>query len=129
MKTKFNESTKNRPDGDRLLDASVVIADIPTFIRQLKKETAWDKHDKNSITILKNDKLSVVLVAMHKKAFMYTEKPEHLLNIQVIKGRIRVEANGNIYEAEEEQMISIHEQMPYEIKALSKCVFLLTIIN
>ena len=129
MKTKYNESTKNRPEGDRMVDAPVVIADIPTYIKELKKEKAWDKNDRNAITLFKSNKMSIVLVAMHKKAVMETEKPEHILNIQVIKGRIRLEANGNLYEAEKEQIIALHEKMPYQIKALSKSIFLLTIVE
>lgn len=129
MKSKYNESTHNRPEGDRLVDAPIVIADIPTYIKQLKNEIAWDKNDKNSITLFKSQKMRVVLVAMHKKATMHTEKPEHLMNIQVIKGRVRLEANGNLYEAEKNQIIAIHEKMPYLVKALSKSIFLLTVVN
>lgn len=129
METKFNESTHNRPEGDRLIDAPVIIADLPTYIKQLKQEKAWDKNDRNAITLLKNEKMRVVLVAMHKKAIMQTEKPEHIFSLQVLKGRVRLSANGNLYEAEEEQIISLHDKMSYEIKALSKTIFLLTVVE
>ena len=129
MDTKYNEATRNRPKGDRLIDAPIMITDIPTYIKKLKDEKAWDKNDKNAITLFKNEKMRVVLVAMHKKAIMHTEKPEHVFSLQVIKGRIRLSANGNLFEAEDDQIIALHDKMPYEIKALSKCIFLLTMVE
>ena len=129
MKTKYNESTHNRPEGDRIVDAPVVISDIKTYIKELKKEKAWTSNDRNAITLFKSEKMKIVLVAMHKKAIMKTEKPDDTLNVQVLKGRIRLEANGNLYQAEENQIISLHENMPYQIKALSKSVFLLTVVK
>ena len=129
MKTKYNEATRNRPEGDRIVDAPVVIADISTFLKHLKKEKGFKKNDKNAITLFKTEKVSVVLVALHKKAEMNTDRPDHTLNLQVLKGRVRVEANGNLYEVEAEQILSLHDKLPYKIKALSKCMILLTVIE
>ena len=57
MDEKFNEATKNRPAGDRLLDSPVVLMDIPTFIKQLRNEKAWEENDRNSITVFKTGKM------------------------------------------------------------------------
>ncbi|MGI8584377.1 MAG: hypothetical protein ACR2KX_19465, partial [Chitinophagaceae bacterium] len=83
MEERHNEATINRPEGDRPVDAPVVLVDIPDLIKQLKKEKAWDKNDRNAITVFKSDKLRIVLVAMHKKAEMTTEHPENIFSLQV----------------------------------------------
>ena len=38
MDEKYNESTINRPEGERLVDAPVVQIDIPGFIKRIKRE-------------------------------------------------------------------------------------------
>jgi quercetin dioxygenase-like cupin family protein len=127
MDEKFNEATHNRPEGDRPVDAPIVKIDIPSFIKQLKKEKAWDKNDRNSITVFKTDKMRVVLLAMHRKAEMSTERPENVLTVQVIKGKLRISTKDDSKEITNEEMLALHEGIDYKIKALKKSIFLLTV--
>lgn len=129
MEEKYNEATINRPEGDRPVDAPVVVADIPDFIKQIKDEKAWNKNDRNAITIFKSDKLRIVLVAMHKDAEMHTERPENILSAQVIKGRINLTAGEKSNTVEKEQLFVLHENIPYKIKAEKKSIFLLTVVE
>ena len=39
MEIKTNQATKNRPEGDRVIDAPYVFIDIPGFVEQLKSES------------------------------------------------------------------------------------------
>ena len=68
MELKRNEATLNRPEGDRVLDAPYVFMDLDDFVKQLKDEKAWDKNDRNGITIFKTDNLTTVLTCLHKGA-------------------------------------------------------------
>ncbi|MEO6452445.1 MAG: hypothetical protein ABIN97_00120, partial [Ginsengibacter sp.] len=90
MEEKYNEATINRPEGDRPVDAPLVLIDIASFIKQIKNEKAWEENDRNSITVFKSDKLRIVIVALHKKAEMTTEHPRNILSIQMIKGKIKL---------------------------------------
>ncbi len=96
MEEKYNESTINRPEGDRPVDAPVVLVNIPDLIRQLKKEKAWDKNDRNAITVFKNDKMRLVLVALHKKAEMTTAHPENIFSLQMIDGKVKLYSRKGI---------------------------------
>ena len=127
MGKKYNEATENRPQGHRPVDAPVVLIDIPSVIGQIKNENAWDTNDRNAITLFKSNKLRIVLVAMRKDAEMKTEKPENILSIQIIKGRIKLTAGDHTEEVSKEQVIALHENIPYNIIALKKTVFLLTV--
>ena len=129
MDEKFNDATRNRPEGERPVDAPMVKIDIPSFTRQIKKEKAWEKNDRNSITVFKTGKMRVVLVAMHKKAEMSTERPENVLTIQVIKGKLRVETKDDSKEITDEEMLALHEGIDYKIKAVKKSLFILTIAS
>ena len=48
MEIKRNQATFNRPQGDRVIDASYVFIDIPAFVDQIKMEKAWEKNDSTS---------------------------------------------------------------------------------
>ena len=129
MEIKRNEATLNRPEGDRVIDAPYVFIDIPAFVSQLKDEKAWDKNERNAITVFKSDKMRIVLVAMHKDAEMQTEHPNNIFSIQVIKGKINVHTNEKSVEVGKEQLFVLHENIPYKVEAVKKSIFLLTVVE
>src|SRR5687768_15548241 len=90
MELKRNEATFNTPEGDRVLDASYVFVDLPDFLRQLKDEKAWDKNDRNGITVYKTDRLTIVLTVMHAGASIPDNKVDGLFTLQGIEGSIRI---------------------------------------
>ena len=129
MEEKHNESTKNRPEGERPVDAPLVPVKLNEFIKKIKKEKAWDKNDRNAITVFKSDKLRIILVAMHKRAVMTTEHPENIFSVQVLEGKIKLHANEQKIDVREEELFVLHANIPYEIEAIRKCVFLLTVVE
>ncbi len=129
MQEKYNEATINRPEGERPVDAPSVLVNIPDLIGQIKDEKAWDKNDRNAITVFKSDKMRIVLVAMHKDAEMQTEHPKNIFSIQVIKGKLKLHTNEDSVKVEKEQLFVLHENIPYKIEAVKKSVFLLTIVE
>ena len=129
MQEKYNESTINRPEGERPISAPLILIDIPSYIKQIKNEKAWDENDRNSITVFKSDKLRVLIVALHKKAEMHTERPQNILSIQMIRGKIKLYTNEKTTVVEEDQLLVLHENISYRVEAVKKSVFLLTIIE
>jgi quercetin dioxygenase-like cupin family protein len=125
MELKRNDATLNRPEGDRVIDALYVFVDLPDFIRQLKEEPAWEKNDRNGITVFKTDNLTMVLTILHKKAEIKDNKVDGLVTLQVIEGMIRVSTIDGDIEMKEKQLISLHSNEPHSIEALSDCAFLL----
>ncbi len=127
MENKNIDATYNRPDGDRKIDSAILLIDLPSLIKQIKNEKAWEENDRNAITIFKTDKLRIVLIALHKKAKMETGHPENIFSLQVLKGKIKVATIYASTEVDKEMMITLHEKIPYTISALKKSIFLLTI--
>ena len=70
MEAKHNESTELRPEGGRLMDAPVVPINVPEFIKKIKNEPAWEKSDRNAMTIYKTNGMRIVLIALHEDAVM-----------------------------------------------------------
>jgi len=129
MEERHNEATKNRPEGDRPVDAPVVVVNIPDFIKKIKKEKAWDKNDRNAITVFKSDKLRIILVAMHKKAEMTTERPENIFSLQVLDGKVKLHSSEKTVEVREDELFVLHAHIPYKIEAVKRCVFLMTVVE
>ena len=129
MEVKYNEATINRPEGERPVDAPVVKIDIPDFVKRIKREKAWEKNDRNAITVFKSDKLRIVLVVMRKKAELTTEKPENIFSLQVLDGRIKLHTAEKTIEVREDEMFVLHANIPYKIVAVKKSIFLLTVVE
>lgn len=129
MEEKFNEATTNRPDGERAVDAPLILINIPALIKQIKKEKAWGDNDRNAITVFKNEKLRIILVALHKKAIMTTEHPENIFSLQVLDGKIKLHSTEEDIQLKSKKMFVLHANIPYKIEALKKSIFLLTVVE
>ncbi len=130
MEEKFNESTINRPKGDRLLDAPFVIADLPAYVKQITEEDAWFKNDRNAITLFKGDNVTVVLVALRQAAEMKPPSPSAGVAIlQLLSGELMAEIESQTFTVTRQQLVSFHEQLQYNITATEESIFLLTVYN
>ena len=130
MEEKFNESTTNRPEGDRLLDAPFVIADLDAYVKQITGEDAWFKNDRNAITLFKSNQVTTVLVALRETAEMKPPIPsEGVAIIQLMSGELNIEIEGQTFTVKGKQLVSFHEQQQYNIAATEESIFLLMVYN
>jgi quercetin dioxygenase-like cupin family protein len=123
---KANEATINRPEGDRVIDAPVVIADIDDRIDQLKDEKAWDKNDRNGITLVKNDRQTIVLTCLHADAEINDNLVDGILTIEVLDGRIRLVTEVETYDLKARSLATLRANVPHSIKAEKRSVLLIT---
>ena len=124
---KYNESTPQRPDGERVIDAAVLNIDIPAYIRLLKSESTWQESDRNAITVYKTNGMQHVLVALHEGAEMPKHKVSDLLSVFVLEGSILFGTNEKIFELDAGQMINLHGGISHTVKARKESVILLTL--
>lgn len=127
MEKKFNRETSQRPEGDRLLDASLVTIDIPLFVKQIKHEPSWKDSDRNSITVFKTGGMRIVLIGLHKGAEMIKHKAEGIISVQVLEGHVKFNTDTQSVELGKGQMLTLHQRIPHSIIALKETVFLLTL--
>jgi quercetin dioxygenase-like cupin family protein len=126
MEFKRNEATINRPDGDRVLDGTYVFIDIPSYIRQLKEEKAWEKSDRNSITVFKSTNITILITALQAGASINDNKVDGLLTLQVLKGNARITTLDGDIDAVENQLLALHQNVSHSIHAISDTIILLT---
>jgi quercetin dioxygenase-like cupin family protein len=129
MEVKHNESTELRPEGGRLMDAPLVTIDVPEFIRQVKSEPAWEKNDRNAMTIYKTEGMRIVLIALHEDAVMEKHTTNGIISVQVLDGEINFNSEGLSVPLKKDQIIALHRNIPHSIAAVKESVFLLTVTD
>lgn len=126
MEFKRNEATLNRPEGDRVLDAPLVFIDIPSYIDQVKQEKAWEKNDRNGITVYKSDRLTIVITALQASAEIKENLVDGFFTIQLMRGEARISTNDGDIDMQEGQILTFHPGVPHAVKAVTDAVFMLT---
>lgn len=130
MEEKYNESTVNRPDGDRIINAPSVVSDLEAYSKQIIEEDAYTNGDRNAITLFKAHHTTLTLVALKNGAEMSTPDPSgKVAVIQVLSGSIDVEIGNETSSVGHQQVISFHGHLGYHIAATEDSVFLLTFCN
>jgi quercetin dioxygenase-like cupin family protein len=129
MEAKHNESTELRPEGGRLMDAPVVTIDIPKFIKQIKNEPAWEKNDRNAMTIYKTNGMRIVLIALHEDAVLEKHTTNGIVSVQVLDGEINFNTEDHSVALRKDEMIALHRNVPHSVAAIKESVFLLTVTD
>lgn len=131
MEIKQNESTHNRPWGQRPVDAPFIPIDLHAYTQQLMLEEAWQKNDRNAITVLKTNELTVVLVALHKHAEMMPGSFDGTgtFTLQVLDGSIDFTTGEEHLEINRGQMVALHAHIPYKAAAREESICLLTMVR
>jgi hypothetical protein len=127
--TKQNDATKNRPEGDRLLDAPVIKIDIGQLTNQLLSEKAWKKNKKNAITLYKTDKIRILLIALRPGKDLHTELPNNNLIFQMLSGKLGIRIHKKMQKLKKGEILTVHERQDYSVECFKRSIFLLTVIS
>jgi quercetin dioxygenase-like cupin family protein len=129
MEIKRNDATTLRPEGDRVLDAPYVFMDFNEFTKKLKDEDAWEKRDRNGITLFKTENLTTVLTCLHKDAAIEQNAVDGIFQVQVLDGKIVVSTDDGDAEMRAGEMIVFHPNVQHSIKAIKKSTVVLQTIT
>lgn len=127
MEEKMNESTPQRPEGERMVNAPLVSIDLPRFMEQIKKEIAWLNGPRNAITVFKSDYLRIVLIALHSGAELPTHTADGMISVQVLQGKLRFGTEAESVQLEKGEMVALHKGIPHSVLAMEESMFLLTL--
>lgn len=126
---KYNEATNNRPEGSRLIDARQLHIDIAENILLLKNEPAWEKNDRNAITVFKASNLTIVLVALRGGATLFPQEINALVSAQIIEGAISFESTQGVKNLYPNNIVVLHSNEPFNATAIEESVLLLTVFD
>ncbi|MCC6182746.1 MAG: cupin domain-containing protein [Bacteroidia bacterium] len=127
MEVKSNEATPQRPQGDRILNSSLVEMDLTKFIEQIKNEPNWKNNTHNTITIFKSELMRVVLIALQKNALLKPHATNATISVQVLEGRIKFITDEKTAILKKSQMIALQPNITHSVEASEESVFLLTL--
>jgi quercetin dioxygenase-like cupin family protein len=127
MEERTNEATAKRPQGDRVLDATLVTFDLTSLVEQVMNEDQWANSDRNAITVFKTDGLRIVLIALHKDARMDRHTANGMISVQVLEGEMLFTIDEQVVDMRKGQMLALHKGIPHSVLAKEDTVFLLTL--
>jgi len=124
---KYNESTRNRPQGERLLDAPVVPLNLNASIAQLKAEVGYEKNDRNAITLFHSERMRIVLIALHAGAEIAEHAVSGPCSILTIDGRVLVSTGPDSTPLGPGEAVALQDAVPHTVTAEGEAVILLTL--
>lgn len=80
-----------------------------------------------SRTLYKSDDFRAVLITMDASAHMKEHHTDGTISIHVLKGAIRVKAQGEAHELQASSLLTLAPSIKHDVEALEDAAFLLTI--
>lgn len=126
MEIKRNEATRNRPKGDRIIDGSYVFIDLPAYLVQLQQEKAWEKNERNGITVFKSEDLAIVLSVLKAGSELPDNSVDGYLTLQLIHGKVSVTTPDGDVTLLPNQVLTFHPNIHNTVRVIDDSVLLLT---
>ncbi len=126
MDIKFNEATHNRPEGDRIVTAPFVFIDIENGHRQLLEEEAWQKNDRNGITLFKAENQTIVLTALHAGAEVPANEIKGHVNLHLLQGSLSFYLGGEEFDMKEGNIVALLPHLKHGFTAKDDSLVLIT---
>lgn len=112
---------------DRVLDESLLTFDLEEIIHKIKQEKEWTTGDRNSITLLKNPHLAIVLIALHGQGEINFHRSGNLISVHLLEGKVNFQTKDKSVILKKGILLTCHEEGVHSLVALEDSVFLLTI--
>lgn len=81
-------SERLHPIIERPMDAPLLTFDLPAVLVQIRREDTWANAPRTGLTLLKGQRLLVVLVALHAGTTISSHHTDSPISVQVIEGAL-----------------------------------------
>ena len=116
-------------NADRLLDAPLLIFDLPSLMEKMEHESDWESGQRNAVTLLKGNSMRLVLIALRSGAEIDFRQSDNLISVQLLKGKLECNTDKETVALEQGHLITMHENIKHSLTAIGETIFLLTIGN
>ena len=89
-------------------------------------EPQWQKNDRASVSIVKNDDLSLTLLMLKPGAHLKEHSARKAVSVHVLSGRIRFSSGSVARELDAGMLAMIEGAVPHAVEALEESALLLT---
>jgi quercetin dioxygenase-like cupin family protein len=122
-------SSRPHPESERPLHRPLQRFDLGAEIDRLREERAWQRGQRNSITLRKGEGMNVVLLLMKAGDRLEEHAAPGPLSLSVREGRIRFMVAEEVAEAGPDTLLACDAGIRHTVEALSDAVCLLTIAS
>ncbi len=120
-------STQKRPEGQRVINDTLVKLDTKKHIDDLKNEAVWDEKKHNSVTLFKSDKMRIVLIGMQAGFRLKEHTAPAVISVHVLDGKMNFVVENNVVELHKGQLCTLQAKVPHAVEAIEETFFLLTL--
>jgi quercetin dioxygenase-like cupin family protein len=120
-------SSRPHPGSERPLHGPVQRFDLEAEVGRPMEEGAWQRGQRNSITLRKGEGMNVVLVVMKAGDRIEEHTAPGPSSLSVREGRIRFMVAEEVAEAGSDTLLTCDAGVRHKVEALSDAVCLLTI--
>ena len=120
-------SSRPHPASERPLHGPLQRFDLGAEVGRLMEEGAWQRGQRNSITLRKAEGMNVVLLVMKTGDRLEKHAAPGPFSLSVRERRIRLEAEEKVAEAGSDTLLTCDAGVRHTVEALSDAVCLLTI--
>jgi quercetin dioxygenase-like cupin family protein len=122
-------SSNPRPDAGRVLDASLMEFDLNLEMENIKLEENWVAGNQSAKTLVKNEYMRMVFIAMHKGNEMKMHQAKGPISLQVFEGDIQFTTWDSAVTIKAGQFVALRKGIPNSLVAKEKSILLLTLLN
>lgn len=120
-------SERPHPVTERPIDAPLLTFDLPALLAQVKREDTWASAPRTGLTLLKGQRLRVVLVALHAGTEIPSHQTDSPISVQVIEGTLTFRTEAQILTLRAGQLLTLQAGIRHAVEAVEESAFLLTL--
>ena len=114
---------------ERSMDQPVMTFDLPAILADLKQEPTWRTARRNAVTLLKQPRLRVVLVALEGGAEIASHQTDSPITGQPLEGRVAVRVGVDEFVLSAGQLLTLRPGLEHAVRAQNESAFLLTLAS
>ena len=113
----------------RVMNQPQMSFDIPNEVRNMKNGEQWNGSHRGAKTLVKNDALRIVLVALAKGMRLDEHKAEGAITVSVVTGSVRFIANGEDTVLSTGALLTLAGEIPHAVEALEESALVVTVVQ
>ncbi|MGH7906659.1 MAG: hypothetical protein ACREP6_08525 [Candidatus Binataceae bacterium] len=108
----------------------MIVVRIEDEIAHLKAAPEWNSGDRHSVSLVKDNALNVLLMALKKGAHLHEHRTKGPITLQLISGSIQFTGGADQRLISAGEMVALDREIPHSLEALEDSALLLvTAIN
>ena len=111
----------------RVMNQPRMTFSVPDELWEMKAGEQWKSTHRGAKTLVKNDALRIVLVALSRGMRVEEHKAEGAITVSVAEGSVRFTANGEDIVLATGALLTLAGGIPHAVEALEESAFVVTV--